>query len=119
MRDITNHQDIVLMVDSFYAKVKEDELLQPIFAHVDWAHHLPVMYDFWSSIILGAQSFQRDPFQKHIPLGLQPKHFNHWLKLFHHTIDEHFSGQHAEDVKRRADSIAVIFQHKLGLLAEN
>jgi hemoglobin len=115
MGDITNHKDIVVMVDAFYEKVKKDELLSPVFAHVDWTHHLPVMYDFWSTIVLGAQAFQRDPFQKHIPLGLEVKHFNRWLKLFNHTIDEHFAGVHADEVKSRARNIASIFEHKLGL----
>ncbi len=116
MKDITTRKDIVLLVDSFYAKVKEDDLLKVVFDRVDWAHHLPVMYDFWASIILGAQAFQRDPFQKHIPLGLDLKHFNRWLKLFNHSVDEHFAGFNAEEVKSRAHNIAGIFQHKLGLL---
>jgi hemoglobin len=116
MKDITDHKDIIVLVDSFYVKVKGDELLGPVFKNVDWAHHLPRMYDFWSSIVLGGQTFQGNPFQKHASLPINSSHFNHWLKLFTHTVDEHFSGFNADQVKTRATSIAGIFQHKMGLL---
>jgi len=117
MNDIVNHGDIELLVNSFYARAKEDDLLGPVFAHVDWARHLPRMYDFWNSIVLGGQAFQGNPFQKHAHLPIGASHFNRWLKLFYETVDEHFSGFNAEEVKNRAKSIAGVFQHKMGLLA--
>ena len=58
--DITSEADIRLLVDGFYAKVVEDALLGPVFngfAHVDWPRHLPVMYDFWSSLLLGTTRY--------------------------------------------------------------
>ena len=66
-KDIVERKDIELLVDSFYEKVKNDQLLGPVFAHVDWPKHLPVMYQFWSSMMLGEQSYKGNPFQKHIP----------------------------------------------------
>ena len=104
------------MVDSFYGKVNEDELLAPVFndfAGVNWEKHLPVMYDFWSTILLGEMSYKGNPFLKHIPLPVDKKHFDRWLALFLETIDEHFTGNVAEEAKNRARSIAGIFQHKL------
>ena len=117
MKDIVNHKDIVLLVDSFYAKVRTDDLLKPIFDHVDWSHHLPTMYNFWTSIVLGGQAFHGDPFQKHAHLPIDSSHFNRWLRLFTRTVDEHFAGFKADEVKSRATSIAGIFQHKMGLLS--
>lgn len=113
--DIINRDDVKILVDSFYDKVQADELLGPIFSHVDWPHHLPVMYNFWSSILLGDQSYNGNPLQKHIPLPLTQQHFSQWLHLFHKTIDEHFSGEKATEAKMRAQSIAGIFQVKMGL----
>ena len=115
-RDIENRQDIQLLVDAFYTKVQADDLLGPVFKHVDWPHHLPIMYDFWSSMLLGDQTYRGNPLQKHLPLAIQPKHFNQWLKLFHETVDEHFSGEKAEEVKSRSTSIAGIFQVRMGLV---
>ena len=62
--DITNRDDIKLLVDDFYKKVQADELLGPVFSHVNWPHHLPIMYDFWSSMLLGDQSYRGNPLQK-------------------------------------------------------
>ncbi len=116
MKDITNREDIVLLVDSFYEKAKADELLAPKFQHLDWPKHLPIMYNFWSSMLLGDQSYQGNPFQKHISLSITSNHFDRWLKLFTETVDEHFTGTNAEEIKSRAQSIAVVWQHKMGLM---
>lgn len=113
--DITTRADIKLLVDSFYEKVQADELLGPVFSHVDWPHHLPIMYDFWSSMLLGDQSYRGNPFQKHLPLPIQPKHFDRWLQLFRKTVSENFSGEKAEEVVMRAENIAGIFQLRMGL----
>lgn len=114
--DIQDRADIQRLVDSFYAKVQADALLAPVFSHVDWPHHLPIMYNFWSSMMLGDQSYRGNPLQKHLPLPIEPPHFDQWLKLFHETVDELFEGEKAEEIKMRARSIAGIFQIKMGLV---
>ena len=113
--DINTRTDIEKLVNDFYDKVQRDQLLGPVFSHVDWAHHLPIMYDFWSSILLGDQSYRGNPLQKHLPLPIEGKHFDQWLKLFTETVNENFAGEKAEEVKMRAESIAGIFQLKLGI----
>jgi len=116
MKDISTREYIVLLVDSFYKKVKADELLAPKFKHLDWPKHLPIMYNFWSSMLLGEQSYQGNPFQKHPPLSINANHFERWLKLFTQTVDENFSGSKADETKSRAQSIAGVWQHKMGLI---
>jgi hemoglobin len=113
--DIANRNDIKNLVNSFYDKVKADDLLGPVFSHVDWPHHLPIMYDFWSSMLLGDQTYKGNPLQKHLPLPINSDHFNRWLALFTETVNENFTGEKAEEVKMRAHSIAGIFQHRMGL----
>ncbi len=115
-KDILEREDVKILVDKFYDKVKSDELLQPVFSHVDWPHHLPIMYNFWSSMLLGDQSYAGNPLQKHLALPVGKNHFGRWLELFKETVDETFEGEKAEEVKRRADSIAKIFQFKMGLV---
>ncbi|MCX8491013.1 MAG: group III truncated hemoglobin [Cyclobacteriaceae bacterium] len=116
-KDIESRADIELLVNQFYNKVNQDALLAPVFSHVDWLHHFPIMYNFWSSMLLGDQSYQGNPFQKHIHLAINPSHFNQWLALFTETVDENFAGFKADEVKSRAQSIAGVFQHKMGLLS--
>ena len=117
--DILNRDDITKLIMAFYGKVRQDELLAPVFSHVDWEHHTPVITDFWSSLLLGDQSYKRNPFEKHINLNIESVHFERWLQLFNQTIDELFSGSKANEAKERAISIAGIFQHKLGLFSKN
>lgn len=114
--DVSGRQEIVILVDRFYDKVRHDELLAPVFSHVNWSHHLPVMYNFWSSMLLGDRSYAGNPFQKHLPLAIGTHHFERWLSLFKQTVAENFRGEKAEEAVMRAESIAGIFQHRMGLL---
>ncbi|MDO1448204.1 group III truncated hemoglobin [Rhodocytophaga aerolata] len=115
-KDIQDRKDIHLLVDSFYNKVNNDTLLSPVFnekAGVSWEKHLPIMYDFWSTMLLGDKSYRGNPFMKHIPLPINKVHFEKWLSLFLATVDEHFTGETAEEAKTRARNIAGVFQYKL------
>ena len=118
-KEIESRDEVKLMVDRFYDKVKSDSLLAPIFSHVDWPNHLPTMYNFWSSMLLGDRTYFGNPLQKHLPLEINTQHFDRWLVLFKATIDEHFTGDKAEETKMRAESIAAIFQFKMGLTQKN
>ena len=113
--DILTRSDVMVMVDRFYEKVNQDPFLGPVFMHVDWPQHLPIMYNFWSSMLLGDQTYRGNPLQRHLHLGIDKSHFAQWLTLFRETVDENFEGEKAEEVKMRARSIAGIFQLKLGL----
>jgi hemoglobin len=114
--DIKDRRDIELLVNTFYNKVKEDELLGPVFQGLNWPHHLPIMYNFWSSLVLGDQSYSGNPLQKHLPLAVGAEHFKRWLKLFTETLDENFIGDKAADAKQRAQTIAHVFQLRMGIV---
>jgi hemoglobin len=119
MPDICSEADVRQLVDSFYAKVRDDALLNPIFsdvAHVDWAHHLPKMYAFWNGMILGKTGYNGRPFPLHAVLPVDKTHFNRWLALFTATVDEHFSGSGAERAKNAAASIAHTFASRMGVI---
>lgn len=112
--DIESRAHIVVLVDAFYGKAVRDPLLGPVFANTNLPAHMPVMYQFWASMLLGERSYQGNPFHKHMSLAITPAHFDRWLKLFTETVDALFAGERAEEAKTRAQSIAGIFQHKLG-----
>lgn len=120
MKDITTKEDIIFLVDQFYGKAIEDERIGVFFTTVvplNFDEHLPVMYNFWESVLLGGTSYKGNPMLKHIELhrkqALQEEHFTQWLTLWEQTIDEHFTGSVAETAKARARSIKAIMQHKL------
>ncbi len=118
--DITNHEDIILLIDHFYNKVLNNETLAYIFndiAKVNWEQHLPVMYGFWSSLLLNEQSYVGNPMLKHIALSkitpLTEKEFTAWLTLFREAVDELFEGDVAQEAKSRAEQIAGLMQYKI------
>ena len=88
--DITTRADVVRLVDSFYDRVRADDLLGPIFdtvARTDWAVHLPKMYDFWSTVVLRTRRYAGRPLDAHQRLpGLTAAHFARWLDLWRHTV---------------------------------
>jgi len=117
--DIATESDIKLLVDSFYQKVNDDELLSPIFndwAQVDWDVHLPTMYKFWGSLLLQNKTYQGQPWPKHAVLPVNTDHFTRWLTLFKQTTDEHFTGPTAVAAKNFAASIADTFQNRMQLI---
>lgn len=116
MDDIESREDVQLLVDRFYERVKNDDLLAPVFAHVDWPHHLPIMYNFWSSVLFGDLSYSGNPVAKHLHLSVTTAHFTRWLELFNATVDDHFSGYNATEAKSRAQSVANLLQYKMGLV---
>ena len=119
MRDIENREDIILMVNSFYEKVKEDELLAPHFIHTDFDHHMPRMIDFWCFTILDEGSFKGNIFDKHAPLKIDDSHFERWLKIFEININSSFKGENANKALQRAKLIGYTFASKMKQLKEN
>src|SRR5262249_39189723 len=118
LKDITTEDDIKQLVDSFYERVGRDELLGPVFnetARVDWEHHLPTMYSFWSTMLLRTATYKGRPWPKHAPLPVQKEHFERWVSLFCQTVDSLFAGPKANEAKSAALSIADTFQMRFGI----
>jgi hemoglobin len=117
---ISSAADIKILVDRFYDKVNQDEILSPIFnkiMQVNWDTHLPIMYQFWGSLLLGENSYSGNPMQIHmqisktVPLG--EIEFARWLELFNQNIDENFTGTKADEAKLRAANIARLMEFKV------
>ena len=120
--EILTLDDIKLLVDAFYHKVKEDELLGPIFnerIQDRWPIHLEKMYRFWQTVLLEEYTYNGRPFPPHAQLPVGPEHFTRWLALFTQTVDELFSGEKAREAKWRADKMATIFMAKIDYFRNN
>ena len=108
------------LVDTFYARVREDAVLSPIFESKlagRWDEHMPRMYAFWTKILLGSGDFQSNVFGKHMALaGIERKHFVHWLSLFRLTAIEVFGIDDAKVPIQLAERIAASLQ--LGFFGE-
>jgi len=119
-KDIENRADIQLLVDTFYTKVKADRTIGHFFSEVvpvDWETHLPRMYSFWETVLLGQASYKGNPMVKHAALhqqqALDENHFSRWLELWQQTVNELFEGPMAESAKRKPEQMKVIMMSKL------
>ena len=80
------------VVHGFYAKVRKDPALGPIFTRVianeEWPAHLMKMCDFWSSVLLMTGRFKGAPMTAHARItDIRPTHFARWLHLFRQTVE--------------------------------
>src|SRR5206468_6548613 len=100
-RDVVTEDGIRRLVDAFYAKVRVDPELGPVFARAipgDWQPHLNKMYAFWSSVMLTSGRYKGNPVAKHLVVeGITLELFERWLALFDETCGELF------DDRLRAD----------------
>ena len=96
------------LVHGFYAKVRADTVLGPIFQAriTDWEPHLAQMCAFWSSVALMTGRYHGTPMAKHLPLPVDGGHFDRWLDLFEQTADEICSPDAAAHFVERARRIA-------------
>jgi len=107
-----SEDEVVALVHCFYAKVRVDPLLGPIFnQHVhDWSAHLAHLVDFWSAILRGTRRFGGTPMPKHMALpGLRPALFRRWLTLFGETTEQLGNASLKTEADARAALIAERF----------
>ena len=116
MQDITTLDDIKLMVNEFYGKIRVDELLGGIFNGViqdRWPEHLEKMYRFWQTVLLDVHSYQGSPFVPHAQLPVDKEHFERWIQIFSDTVDGLFEGEKAERAKWQGARMAEMFLSKI------
>lgn len=110
---------ITEVVHTFYAQIRKDPTLGPIFERVvngDWDTHLSKMCDFWSSVLLMSGRFHGTPMVAHIKIGeLEPRHFALWLKMFRDTVTATCPNDAADLFVTKAEMIAQSLQ--MGLAA--
>jgi hemoglobin len=115
-KEIISLHDIKKLVDTFYEKVRKDDLIGPIFnkkIQDRWPQHLEKMYTFWQTVLLGEHTYFGSPFPPHANLPVSHQHFEKWMELFKQTLDELFTGAIAEDAKWRAAKMAEMFESKI------
>ena len=121
-QDIHSLDDIKLMVNTFYQRIKQDIVLGPIFEEKiqdRWPVHLEKMYRFWQTILLEEHTYNGSPFPPHAQMAIDESHFVIWLKIFTTTVDDLFNGNVAEDAKKRGTLMAALFNSKLEFLKKH
>jgi len=121
-KQLLNIDDVKLLVDTFYTKIRDNEMLAPIFNERigdRWPEHLEKMYTFWQTTLLSEHTYFSRPFPPHAQLPVDGRHFKQWISLFTQTIDEMFTGDKAEEAKWRAGKMAEVFELKVNHFKNN
>ena len=110
------------LVRGFYAKVRRDAVLAPVFESriQDWEPHLERMFAFWSSVALMSGRYHGSPMAKHMPLPIDAGHFDRWLALFEETAREvcppEAEAHFVERARRIAESLELGVASRHGVL---
>ena len=107
-------QQLAVLVDRFYAKIREDEVLGPIFngAIADWPEHLEKLTHFWSSVMLTTGKYKGSPMVAHLKHkdAVRPAMFERWLDLWRETARETLNESGSAGVIAKAERIAESLQ---------
>lgn len=119
-KDLESRGDLLVLVTRFYDKLLNDSSISYLFtdvAKINLEHHLPVLVDFWDSILFQSDTYRKNAMQPHLDLHqkspLLDHHFDTWLRYFTETVDKFFEGEKAFLAKERALSIATIMKIKI------
>lgn len=119
-RDIESRDDILHFITLFYEKVKTDRIIGYFFTEiipVNWETHIPVITDFWETILLDNPVYSKNAMGIHFEINrispLKKEHFNRWLELFNSTIDDLYIGKKASMAKNRAASVAGLMEFNI------
>jgi hemoglobin len=118
--DITSREDIERLMNNFYERLLADSSISYIFtdvAKLDIKTHIPIIADFWESVLLNKNVYHNNPMKIHLDLNdktaLTKDHFDTWLKHFTSVVDDMFEGCVAILAKQRARSVATLMQIKI------
>lgn len=123
--DITGRAEIETLVNTFYDRVRGDDLLGFIFddvAKTDWTAHLPKMHAFWETVLFRSGGYTGNPLAVHARLvpqtAMARPQFDRWLTLFSATVDDLFAGENAGHIKRCAEDMANVIHARINQMAD-
>jgi hemoglobin len=114
---IGEHEGIVRLLKHFYADVRQDPLIGPIFnAQIeDWKEHLKIIDGFWETVIGGPRTYARPMPMIHVPLQLREEHFERWLFLWQANCRAQLPGDVAREMIDLSQHIAGKLRLILGI----
>ncbi|MBT8300978.1 MAG: group III truncated hemoglobin [Maribacter sp.] len=119
--DIKDRADITMLVETFYKKVRADQVLGPIFNGIikDWESHLVLLTDFWETQLFLKRKYYGNPVIIHQEVdakmnhNISPEHFGLWLNLWFETLNELFEGEITWIAKNRAQKMSTMLYMKM------
>ena len=114
MRLELSEQDLTKLVPEFYARVRADPVLGPIFdgAIDDWDEHIEKLQAFWSSVMLTSGRYKGQPMVAHLRHegAMSAANFDRWLALWQKTTEDVLDPDNAAAHQTKAARIAESLQ---------
>ena len=111
---ILSEQDFARVIPAFYARVRDDEILGPIFNNAiqDWPHHLEKLQAFWSSVMTASGRYKGQPMVAHLRhvADMTGDNFGRWLLLWGETTSDLLGAEAADAMQHKAMKIAESLQ---------
>jgi len=116
--DGVDEESLARLVDRFYAAVRADALIGPVFndAIDDWPLHLEKLAAFWSSLMLTSARYKGSPMAAHLKhrARITPPMFDRWLVLWREATEAEMPPAAARSMQAKAARIAESFKLALG-----
>ncbi len=118
--DGVDEDSLARLVDRFYAAVRADALIGPVFndAIDDWPYHLDKLTAFWSSLMLTTGRYKGTPMAAHFKhrARITPAMFDRWLVLWRAATEAEMPPAAARSMQAKAERIAENFKLALARL---
>ncbi len=118
--DLAGRADVEALLRRFYGRALLDDVLADPFDEIrakGLESHLPVMCDFWETVLFRAGLYQGSALQVHRTVHdrhpLAGTHFLRWLGIWTDTVDQMYRGPHADQAKTQATRIAWAMHRRL------
>lgn len=121
-KDIETREDILLIMTEFYKKLLADENINFFFNKITdvdkhLEHHLDILCTFWEQALFLKGGYSNNMFQIHKDVHdkspFKKEHYDIWLDYLYDSIDDHFEGKSAEQMKTMALNMATVLKIKL------
>ena len=118
--DISTRQDLELLIHQFYSTALTDKEIGHFFTEViqlNMEKHIPVITDFWESVILDNMIYRGNVMVKHIELNRLSKmtraHFDRWVGIWEQTVVNNFEGENADATIQKAKTMRELMLFKI------
>ena len=121
MKDIETREDILRIMQEFYEKLLADDSINFFFTKItdvdqNLEAHFELLATFWEQSLFLKGGYYNNMFSIHKEMhekhAFNKSHYETWLSHFNGTIDAHFAGKYAEQMKTQALSMATMMQIK-------
>ena len=128
LQNTITRENLKTFVTMFYHKALDNEQIGHYFTlelgddieNEEWARHISILVDFWSSVFINYPHYYSDPYGPHFTItDLKSEDFVVWIEIFLETAKEVYTQDIVEQFKEKAIFYSEDFISRLKLSTKN